>query len=679
MLKFDTPLRRRARKFSAPNSAAFDASQWSAIAQDPDATSDDLELGILAMWLHIQSTTLRDHFARKPLPALAPKLAITLAIAMLNRETSVVAQKFAKAQKTALADGALSIDHLANVGIGRSDGYFETDAASVTDAATDATDSWLYDISGSHGGAATASDLATIAMRCIQQFSIQRSHYEIWQQALWAGWTLSADGEGHFHFGPPDRAHAALLDGCLLRKQSNFMEFAWIDIASWPAMTPERRREFQLPLTVTAVDRKPGRTRRFVVARPSASARTVPAFVVGRAGLEGSYLAVFLDRELPKARGLTCALLLRAWYVLLDLAETLAAARPRATFHSIENLRQWALVCRHGEVLDVLRRALAIDDKIAEAIVAFFTWEKGTYKGLWGAPLVPLPNSDDVAIALNVLATSNVVRRAEIWLTKGGLDDNLAKDKRGDTYEAALRGEIGEAVARNDIVRNAVCAPHAIKRSKDVAEQIDLVVQFSSLLLVGEVKCLLFPADHRERYNFLQTLHGAADQARRKAALLAARRDIAAKALDIDEAKAAALTVVPLVVTNQGFGMSLVIDDCVVTDAKFLKLYLGSGKYIGEAAVNRLDGRMAMAENHLYRSETEAAARLVATLHRPPSLYRFVDRLAWSEFAFPTYDGTPLLIAQTELPDVSGEIRMRYESLGAAVDPSARCPVPELR
>ncbi len=517
-----------------------------------------------------------------------------------------------------------------------------------------------------------------LAVRFIQRFSIQRSHYEIWQQALWAGWKLSVDKDGLVHFGPPDPTFAALLDSCLIRKQSNFMEHAWIDIAGWPAMTADRRREFQLPLTVTALEAKPGRARRFVVTRPSASARSVPAFVIGRAGLEGSYLGMFLDRDLPKAPGLSCALLLRAWYVLLDLAETLAEARPRATFHSIDNLRQWALVCRRGELIDVLHRALWIDDKTAEAIVAFFTWSKGTYKGLWGAPLVPLPNSEDFAIAMNVLATSNVVRRAEIWLTKGGLDDNLDKDKRGDSYETMLRGEIAAAVPGNAIVKDAVCAPQAIKRSKDVTEQIDLVVQFGSLLLVGEVKCLLFPADHRERYNFLQTLRGAADQARRKAKFLSARRDIAAAALGIDKNKAVALTVVPLVITNRGFGMSLVFDDCVVTDAKFLKLYLGSGNYIGEAAVNQLDGSFATAENHLYRTAAEAAARLEATLRRPPSLYRFVDRLAWSDFAFPTYDGTPLLIAQTQLADVAGEMRTRYEALGAAVDPSARRPVPEL-
>lgn len=173
MLEFDTPLRRRARSFAAPNSPAFNAPDWSAIAQDSDATSDDLELALMAMWLHVQSTTLRDHSARNPLPALSRKLGTTLAIAMLNRETSVVAEKFAKAQKAARASGALSVDHLANVGISRSDGYFETDAGSMTDAATDAADSWLYDIAGDISGGALRRRTAP-TRRCLRTRPTQR-------------------------------------------------------------------------------------------------------------------------------------------------------------------------------------------------------------------------------------------------------------------------------------------------------------------------------------------------------------------------------------------------------------------------------------------------------------------------------------------------------------------------
>ena len=285
-----------------------------------------------------------------------------------------------------------------------------------------------------------------------------------------------------------------------------------------------------------------------------------------------------------------------------------------------------------------------------------------------GAPLVSLPGSDDLAIAHNVLATSNVVRRVEIWLTKGGLDDNLSSAARGASYETNLRAEICAELSANQIVKDRACAENGLKRGADCSEQVDLLVQFASLLLVGEIKCLLFPADSRERYNFLRKLKDAAAQATRKAIFIRTRRDIVARVLSISPEKAQSLRVLPVVVMNQGFGMSLVFDDCVVTNAKFLKLYLGSGNYVSEAAVNRVDGSWAQAERFLYRNEKEAADNFEESMRRPPPLYRFVDRLRWTTFGFPTHSGVPLSIARSELSDVAGETRKRYEMLGAVVD-----------
>jgi hypothetical protein len=668
MFEFDTPFRRAVRSLKSPNSADYDAAEWKRRFESSDPTEADLNLYAMALWLYAQSTSLRQHIEQNPLPPLSAKLSMTLAIAMLNRECSVVGRKFGKAQKVARAGGSLSVDHLASIGIGRSDGIFEVDAASITDAATDAVDSWLYEAVGAKGTLRDYADLGTTAVRYVQRFSIQHSHYDLWQRALWEDWRLASDGQSQFMFAPSDRGLATLLDACLIRKQSNFMEYVWIDASAWPQMSPQRRREIQLPRTVVSIERKSGRPRSFVLGRPTTTARFVPAYLVGRAGLEGSYLSPFLERELPTSPCLTCELLVRAWYVIHDLADVLAAARPRATFHNLENVRQWALVTKKHEIVDILTRALPVTGAVAEEIVEFFCWKRGPYKGLWGAPLVPLPGSDDLAIAHNVLATSNVVRRVEIWLTKGGLDDNLSSAARGSSYEANLRAEIRAELADNQIVKDRACAENAIKKSADCSEQVDLLVQFASLLLVGEIKCLLFPADSRERYNFLRKLRDAAAQATRKATFLRTRRDIVARALSISPEKAQSLRVLPIVVMNQGFGMSLMFDDCVVTDAKFLKLYLGSGKYVSEAAVNRVDGNWAQAERFLYRNEGEAADNFEESMRRPPPLYRFVDRLRWTTFGFPTHSGVPLFIARSELSDVAGETRERYEMLGAVVD-----------
>ena len=248
-------------------------------------------------------------------------------------------------------------------------------------------------------------------------------------------------------------------------------------------------------------------------------------------------------------------------------------------------------------------------------------------------------------------------------MTKGGLDDNLSQRPRGKSFEAELRADIRQALLENSVVRNTACAEHAVKKRPDFTEEIDLLVRFDSLLLVGEVKCFLFPTDARERYNFLKNLKAACAQASRKARKIAGRSDISARALGISEAVAQQLRVLPIMVVNQGFGVSLMVDDCVVVDAKFLKLYLSTGTYVSEDGANHVAGGWAEATRSLYRSASEAIANFESAMRRPSPLYRFRKLLRWSSFTFPTSSKDPLLIVQTVVGELSGETQARYELL----------------
>lgn len=666
MLEFDTPFRQRvARSLKAPNSPDFDLKAWEALIKASDLTSSDLGLCATAMWLGTEVASLRDHLAKHEVAPLSAQLATTLAIATLNREFFVLDNKLLKAQKATVNAGPVILDHLANTPIGSGDGLFKVDASSRTDAATDAIDSWLFDAVDIQSNPPVPSDLAAVAAGNLQRFSLHRSHYDVWQQALWEDWRLIS-AEEHLVFTPADRDMAKLADVWRLRQESIFTSSAWKEMAAWPHMSTEERRELLPPRTVIDVEQSPGRRRRFVVARPPI--KRMPSYAFSRIGLERSYLAPFLERPLPAHPELTSALILQAWYVALDLAKVLAAARPRPSFFDVENVRRWALVVRRSELVDVLVRALAITNALAENIADFLTWAKGTYKGLWGAPLVPIPGrTEDLAMAESVLATSNVIRRMEIWLTKGRLDDTLSNAPRGRSFEAQLRIDVRRTLAANPIVRDTASIEYAIKKGQDFPEEIDFLIQFGPLLLVGEVKCLLFPADSRERFNFLRNLRSACAQASRKTAAIIRNPGIAAKALGIAEAVVQNLRPLPIVVLNQTFGASLVIGDCVVIDAQFLDLYLGSGSYVSEGIVSPKDGGRAVALHHLYRTAADAVSRFEATMRRPPPLHRLQSLLRWGNFAFPTSSGKPLFIAQTVLGDLPEETRLRVEALSAVV------------
>jgi hypothetical protein len=83
-----------------------------------------------------------------------------------------------------------------------------------------------------------------------------------------------------------------------------------------------------------------------------------------------------------------------------------------------------AMLISRPRLVGLLREALAVEQETADAVVAFLTFkpktrpEKG-HRGLWSAPLVPVPGSSDIALAL----------------------DN-SKDARGIVYEAEYRKRI---------------------------------------------------------------------------------------------------------------------------------------------------------------------------------------------------------------------------------------------
>lgn len=95
------------------------------------------------------------------------------------------------------------------------------------------------------------------------------------------------------------------------------------------------------------------------------------------------------------------------------------------------------------------------------------------------------------------------------------------------------------------------------------------------------------------------------------------------------------LKVVPLVVVNQGFGFGSTIDGCLVTDAQFLSLYLGSGSF-SSGATFEPSGRMTGAGfTTLYANSHEAWSNFAATLGDPPTLRRISSQLSWRPSPFP--------------------------------------------
>ena len=322
MLEFDTPFHARVRNLKSPTSSAYDPAAWAtALAEANDGTESDFGLALGATWLAAESDALRRVRKDPEFEALDAGVAVTLAVAAINRDYLTIADLHNEMLQEAQNQGAISLGHMAarSLRIGASGQSASAEAA--VEASVDAAESWLFDAYlKANGAAEIANDLAPVAARVMRWYSIQHLLNDLWNQCYWEGWRLTTD-EHKVIWGPTDRELATRLEAARIRQSENFMNYPFIDMSAWSAMNPEQRRTRALQRTVTDVSI--GKRRKFRVGRPACLSRRPPPFLIERAGLEGSYLDFLLDRKFLKENRVTCRFMLQAWHVILDLVTVL--------------------------------------------------------------------------------------------------------------------------------------------------------------------------------------------------------------------------------------------------------------------------------------------------------------------------------------------------------------------
>lgn len=650
----------------APTSAAFDPSAWRALLRD-DPSLSDLELVLGALLIAEEMKAFRALPPESGREALDAATETGLCVAAMNTEYLTMLDLSEEASRQAIASGAISYGHITGAQFETGSGQ-KVDALTMIDTMVDAGESWLFDVDPTKTSAGpSTADLRPLASRLVQRYSMQYGLNAIWKQCLWEGWR-PASAQSINLWGPKDIDRAKLLEATRVREAENLMNYPHIDQSAWKMMDREARRKRSLPRTVVEATASP--RWRVKVGRPDCRSKFAPPFVTERAALEGSYLKHFLDHPLPLLPGHDCCSLLAAWHVILDLALLLAKELRSTETLTVRDIRRRSLQVSGAELRRILATALLVREEQAGHIVDFFTFrpklagQKGT-RGLWAAPLVPIPSSDAYALALPVSANSNPPRKVEMWLEKGGLDDTSLKQHRGDTFESEYRAAVRASIARNPAFSSVRCAEREIKATSDFGEQIDLLIRLGDILIVGEVKCWLFPAEPFERFQYFGKLKSAANQVARKAVAIRSRPDVAAKALDLDENEVAALRTVPIIVTNQGFGFSFEVEGCRVVEADFLTRYLGSGGLISGTSIDTKTGLMVPIHLTLYETEKQAADRFEATMARPTVLYRFVDRIDITFTPFPSLIGAKTMVTIFNLGDVTGDERLYGQMLGS--------------
>ncbi|MET3613560.1 hypothetical protein ABID16_001889 [Rhizobium aquaticum] len=640
MTIFESAFRKRVSGLKSPSSAEYSQSLWDSAYANVHPTLDDTNLYQSAKWIAAEFAFAREVFKSPSFGPLSPEWATILAIASLNREYLTAIQLRDEKANEIKKTQSVSFDAHLEIRIeGPGGQHFTID--DYVESATDLTESWLFDAFKASGPNPPPQELSVYAVEAGVSYSFRKAMNSLWNQVWHEGWYCELSPDSSFNWKPADPSARVLNQTWLKRQQRNLLNYAHIDSTVWPALTPSERKKRSRQWAVTSVRRVSGKVK-IKVSSPSYISRKLPIYTIEKGAIEYSYLYEFFDTEMPKQKGVTAAKLLSAWHLLVDIANGLKQGVALPTTLSPEQARMLALEVPAAALCKAIEDGLNVDSATSAAIIDFLTFEIKTgknqkgHRGLWSAPLVRVPQCNDYVLPLPALMTSNPLRKMEAWLEKGGIDDSNPITARGERYEASYRKKIKESVAANKKFSSASFAEHGVKKTKNFSEQIDLLVSFGGLCLVGEIKLFLMPADPSERARYDKKLEAAALQTKRKLEILKTRPDVTAATLGISAGNAEKLRYLPIVVTAQDYGFSTKVRDVLIVEAGFLEMFLSGNEIVVGRTMQRGGRRAANHEIEYYRNELEAADRFEEEASSPYVLKRILERYSWGRTPFPS-------------------------------------------
>jgi hypothetical protein len=281
---------------------------------------------------------------------------------------------------------------------------------------------------------------------------------------------------------------------------------------------------------------------------------------------------------------------------------------------SIDDLRTCAPVLRGDDIVAAVRSGTGLSLETARRALEVLTFNGTPRDDLWRKPFVRLAE-DSYVVLYAALGVPNLAFLIDGWMRDGGLD----MQARGPAFEGYLRRQL----AQDARLPNANIYPDDLTiRAGSGEEQIDLLFRVGRTVVVGEVKCSVYPTDPYMLAKYEERLKEATGQAARKAAFLSAHLDTLIDATGWNDLRGAPIELVPIAVSNLSLGPGYVAGGVHVTDRLILARYLGEG-YVAQNATWSADrfesvGRVV----RFYESPAEAETKLATYLRNPPQVAR---------------------------------------------------------
>jgi hypothetical protein len=432
------------------------------------------------------------------------------------------------------------------------------------------------------------------------------------------------------------------------RQQSLIMQFVGITVRMWQYEFPEETKiKVYSEKHAVKIDGS-GKKKQYTIYPLDYKCESPPTSMVCRLFAQEMYLNKLINLEMPFYHNLSLEQLLTAWELLYSLAKELLRRFPEDSgVVKANKLMQYAPMLRKSDIIELISKSLKISSAQGASVLAVFTFKADPRNELWFQPFVEI-DENKVLPFVSPMLWSNLSRNIDFWLKEGGIDVST----KGGFFERETITEFQTLMKAAKKLRNVRI--HAVSE-KDFGEQIDLVISLGNTLLIGEVKCTIYPSEPLEFHHYHEIMIGAVNQIKRKAEAVSQNLGKFLELIRLGDVIDLRKTrVIPFVFTNHPFYVGLSISDVPIVDRYILLRYFDSGQYERYVSFDK-NGRKETGETiYFYKTEDEAEKNIAEYLINPPQIAFFNQYVKIKIYDTPPLDEadkkTIYIKLQVELP-----------------------------
>ncbi|EMH77230.1 hypothetical protein EHI8A_042730 [Entamoeba histolytica HM-1:IMSS-B] len=330
-----------------------------------------------------------------------------------------------------------------------------------------------------------------------------------------------------------------------------------------------------------------------------------------------------------------------------------------SSVYNHKKLAEFSSKASKQDLLLAIIKALGIKYDKAKLILDFIIFNDQA-RDLWSHPILEISH-DKLIFLTSALSAPALVRVVERWLAE--LEVELTM--KGMHYEKVSLIEINQNLLSNKFLPNPISAfSKRLKLKSGAEEEIDLILNLGSVILIGEAKSIVTTDSSISYYRTYSTLKGAADQAKRKSLFFSNNIEEIFDAFGWAYDPSIEYQLIPVVLNSNKIHSGFPVNCVPVVDEKILSRYFSSNTF-PLISVMREDKIHHLAWFKLYENYEELINNISSYLLHPPQLSEGRESLIYKTMKIPQLNELSPQIQYTRLVPgdfpIERKLYKRYE------------------